>query len=356
MKIKKLYLHHFRNHKKREFEFSPGINWIVGKNAEGKTNLVEALYVLSTGRSFRTPQIGQLIQEEEPFFFLEAQVEKEGMGQTLKISFDGEAKKVQFNAQTYSHFAPLIGLLPHILYAPEDIALVSGMPAYRRKFLDLHLSQLDPLYLHHLTRFHRALRQRNALLKQKTEETIDPWEFQMAQSASFLMERRRDLIEELSAPLQKKMLRLSSESDLLKMTYLPSLPTSCPKEMQTYWQKNRQKELHFGTTLTGPHRDDLTFSIENMPAKSHASIGQKHSILAALRLCQWEHLFARTGSPPLFSIDDFGAHLDPERQKAFEAELLQLGQVFLTSPTANRDIFPEKQIIELGKVLEISGA
>jgi DNA replication and repair protein RecF len=347
MKIKKLYLHQFRNHQKREFEFSAGINWIEGNNALGKTNLIEALYLLSTGRSFRTPQIGQLIQENEPFFFLEAHFEKDRVDQVLKVSFDGEVKKVQFNVHTHSHFAPLIGLLPHILYAPEDCALISGMPAYRRKFLDLHLSQLDTLYLHHLARFHRALRQRNALLKQKSEAVIDPWEYQMAQSASFLMRKRKEFIEELGGPLEEKMLALSSQKDRLTISYLPSLSFDCPKQIEEHWRRNRAKELLFGSTLTGPHRDDLTFLIDHLPAKSHASVGQKHSIIAALRLCQWKHLYAHTGYAPLFSIDDFGAHLDPKRQKAFEAELLRLGQVFLTSPIANREIFPEKQIIRL---------
>jgi len=148
--LRRLYLHHFRNYTQAEFTFSPGVNWICGKNAQGKTNLLEAIYLLSTGRSFRTHILSQLIQKEAGFFYIEAEIEKEGVSQTLKVSFDGETKKVEINATSYSNFSSLLGLLPHVLYAPEDISVVAGTPSHRRKFIDLHLSQIDPLYLHHL--------------------------------------------------------------------------------------------------------------------------------------------------------------------------------------------------------------
>lgn len=347
MWVKKLYLHHFRNYSQAEVHFSPGVNWITGKNGQGKTNLLEALYLLSTGRSFRTPQLGQLIQKGAPFFYIEAEIEKEGVTQTLKLSFDGENKKVQHNASTYAHFAPLIGLLPHVLYAPEDIALVAGIPLCRRKFLDLHLAQFDPLYLHHLARYHKALRQRNELLKKRSEEAIDPWEEMMAQSAQYLIEKRALMIGELEGPLNECVQSLSHGADSIGIYYKSSTPE---------WQKNRKRELHIGTTLSGPHRDDVQFEIQGLSAKSFASEGQKHSIIAALRLCQWDHLYEHTGSPPLMSIDDFGAHLDQGRQAKFQEQLK--GQIFLTSPNESPEIFPNKQIIQvdLGQVSHVGSA
>jgi len=347
MFVKKLYLHHFRNYTQAEVHFSPGVNWITGKNGQGKTNLLEALYLLSTGRSFRTAQLSQLIQKGASFFYIEAEIEKEGVTQTLKVSFDGENKKVQHNTSTYTHFAPLIGLLPHVLYAPEDIALVAGLPLFRRKFLDLHLAQFDPLYLHHLARYHKALRQRNELLRRKIEEAIEPWEEMMTQSAQYLIEKRTQMIQELEGPLSECVRSLSIGADTIGIQYKSSSPE---------WQKNRRRELHVGTTLSGPHRDDVHFEIEGLSAKSFASEGQKHSIIAALRLCQWEHLYAQTGSPPLMSIDDFGAHLDQGRQAKFQEQLK--GQIFLTSPNESPQIFPDKQIIEiqLGQVSHIGSA
>jgi DNA replication and repair protein RecF len=352
MWVKKLYLHHFRNYTQAEIHFSPGVNWITGKNGQGKTNLLEALYLLSTGRSFRTYQLSQLIQKGASFFYLEAEIEKEGVNQTLKLSFDGENKKVQYNASTYSHFTPLIGLLPHVLYAPEDIALIGGAPLFRRKFLDLQLAQLDPLYLHHLARYHKAMRQRNELLKRKTEEAIDPWEEMMAHSAEYLMQQRTEMIAQLQGPLNEKMQEISDGADPIEIHYQSSLKQG--DDFLKYWQKTRRKDLHIGTTLSGPHRDDVHFSMQGLSAKAFASEGQKHSIIASLRLCQWKHL----SGMPLMSIDDFGAHLDQGRQTKFEQQLATLGQIFLTSPNPSYEIFPHKQMIEIssGQVFHIGSA
>lgn len=356
MTLKRLYLHHFRNYTKEEITFSPGVNWITGKNAQGKTNLLEAIYLLSTGRSFRTSQLSQLIQSGSSYFYIEAEIEKEGVSQTLKISFDGETKKVQFNANSYSHFTPLIGLLPHVLYAPDDIALVSGAPTFRRKFLNVHLSQINPLYLHHLARYHKAMRQRNDLLKKKSEVAIEPWEESMAISAAYLIEKRAEMIQELHQPLSKHMEALSGARDTLDIEYAHSLALRPPEELRDGWKKSRKKELHVGATLSGPHRDDLNFLIGGVSAKAFASVGQKHSILAALRLCEWDHFLEHSGEKPLLSIDDFGSHLDEERQAHFQSRVTDLGQTFLTSPTALPDVFPGKTLIEIGsgQVFEIS--
>ena len=358
MCIKKLYLHHFRNYTQVEISFSPGVNWICGKNAQGKTNLLEAIYLLSTGRSFRTHLLNQLIQQGAGFFYIEAEIEKEGVSQNLKLSFDGETKKVEHNATTYSHFSPLLGLFPHVLYAPEDIAVIAGTPSSRRKFLDLHLSQIDPLYLHHLARYHKAMRQRNELLKIKSEETIEAWEMAMAQNADYLLEKRKDLIQELKKPLLEKMHNLSAGNDPLEIQYQSTLSGKNSEELFQHWQKSRKKELHIGTTLYGPHRDDVYFSIKGLSTKSYASIGQQHSAAAALRLCLFEHLKEYTGDSPLFSVDDFGSHLDSTRQNRFQEELTNLGQIFLTSPNANPEIFPEKNILEIvsGDVLKVGSS
>ena len=354
--LKKLYLQNFRNYTEAEIVFSPGVNWFTGKNAQGKTNLLEAIYLLSCGRSFRTSQLSQLIQTGARYFYIEAAFEKDGVHQSLKLTFDGESRKAQINATSYPHFTPLIGLLPMVLYAPEDVALVGGAPSHRRKFLDLHLAQVDPLYLHHLARFHRSLKQRNELLKKRSEETIEPWEEMMAQSAFYLMNKRETLVVSLEDPLKEMLLAISSGCDELKLEYQPSLPYSSPAELAQALRKNRRKELHVGATLYGPHRDDVFFSINGLGAKAYASIGQKHSILAALRLCSWDHLKEQTGEIPFFGIDDFGAHLDRQRQHNFEDKLQSLGQIFLTSPSASRDIFPDKHILEIasGEILQVS--
>lgn len=184
--LKRLYLHHFRSYERKEFSFQPGINVIRGDNARGKTNLLEAVYLLSTGRSFRTVQLTDLIRHGEPFFYLEADFSTGPVTQHLKVSFDGQVKRVEHDGATYSQFTPLLGLFPTVLHVPEDIELITGSPTQRRRFLDLHIAQTDPLYIFHLARYFKAMRQRNVLLRQHKEATIESWEQILVVSGQYL--------------------------------------------------------------------------------------------------------------------------------------------------------------------------
>ncbi len=342
MFIKKLYLRHFRNYQETSLELSPEINLIRGSNAQGKTNLLEALYLLGTGRSFRTPHLKELIQKDASFFFLEAEFLKDGILQHLRLSFDGQQKKLDYNNTSYAHFTNLLGLLPIVLLAPEDVLLITGAPADRRRFLDLHLAQSDPLYVHHLARYHRALKQRNFLLRKKTEATLETWETLMVTSASYLRKKRQEALASLSPLLKTFMQELSQEKDTLEIRYLPSYTEN--------YQPYRAKELFLGATLIGPHRDDLAILINEQEARSFASQGQLRSAIAALRLAQWKHLQELHLAPPLFCIDDFGIHLDAQRRELLLSKLTSFGQVFLTSPTYFENPNHPTLDIENGKV------
>jgi DNA replication and repair protein RecF len=325
MFIEKIYLHHFRNYREETFDFSSGINLICGDNAQGKTNLLEALFLVGTGRSFRTPHLKELIHKEAPFFFVEAQFNKDGIHQKVRLSFDGEIKKLETNHTSYSHFNSLLGQLPIILLAPEDILLITGPPAERRRFLDLHLAQSDPLYVYHITRYHKALKHRNFLLRQKKEEGLEPWETLMVTAATYIREKRSHLIATLMGDLQASMLALSRGKDTLEFRYHSSFTDN--------YLKHRTKELYIGSTFLGPHRDDLEIFINELPASSYSSQGQLRTAVAALRLAQWKNLAREHHTAPLFCIDDFGVHLDAERRQALLSHITTSSQVFLTSPT-----------------------
>lgn len=324
MHIESLYLHHFRNYREETFRFSPGVNLICGENAQGKTNLLEALFLVGTGRSFRTPHLKELIQQDAPFFFIEAQFSKDGIEQKVRLSFDGTTKKLETNHTSYSHFNPLLGQIPIVLLAPEDVLLISGPPLERRRFLDLHLAQSDPLYVYHITRYHKAVKHRNFLLRQKKEGGLEPWETIMVAAATYIREKRNRLVGDLKEDLLANMRLLSQDKDLLEIRYNPSFTDN--------YQKHRAKELHIGSTLFGPHRDDLELFINSLPASSFASQGQLRTAVAALRLAQWKNLAKEHHISPLFCIDDFCIHLDKERQEALLTSVASFGQVFLTSP------------------------
>lgn len=347
MLVKKLFLKDFRRFGEASFEFSPTINWIVGENAQGKTTILEALCLLSTGRSFRTAHLKELIREGCSSFWIEAEIEKDSVLQRLAISFDGETKRILHNQTSYSHFAPIIGFFPSVMLVPGDRELISGPPHLRRQFLNVHLAQSSPSYVKQLMRYHRALKQRNALLRQKITMGIEPWESVLAEAAHQLILMRAETARELRPPIDI----LSGERDHLSCEYHCSIPLDPPdticERLVTEWQKHRPKEMETGTTLIGPHRDDLRFYLGKKNAKIVASEGQKHTIAAALRLAEWQRLKEITGMPPFMAIDDFGIHLDPFRQQQLKSQLTELGQVFLSSPSPDPELLKDAAVHEI---------
>lgn len=293
---------------------------IYGRNAQGKTNLLEAIYLVATGRSFRSQNLSELICYGESFFFIEAEVVRDGVSHKVQLIFDGEQKKLAWDASVFSSFQPLLGHLPMVLYTPYDIELIMGSPQERRRFLNVHLAQSDPLYVHHLTRFWRAMKQRNCLLRKRHIPSIECWEIEMAQSAEYLTSARQKMIAELSLKElaeenQKLELRLSSLGPYLQLL-----------------QKNRAKEMELGFTLAGPHRDDFEISINGKSARNFASEGQKKTALFSLKLAEWQRLSSQIQSQALMGFDDLSASLDLERETLFRPKFRELGQVFVTTP------------------------
>jgi DNA replication and repair protein RecF len=310
------------------------MNAICGGNGQGKTNLLEAIYLLSTGRSFRSNHLQELISHGKNFFYIEANILKDGIDQTLSFYYDGREKKICHQKNLCNSFSALLGLLPSVLHAPDDRDLLSGAPSIRRRFLNIHLSQEDPLYTHHLSRFFLALKQRNFLLKTKNTKTLPVWEEEMAISAEYLIKKRGELLQELNAILPAYLSELAKE-EKISLRYQPSFskdPPTCANYRELL-EKNRAKELYFGATFIGPHRDDWAIYFQEKQASAYASEGQKKSFLLGLRLSEWKRLSKIVGEPILMHLDDVAIHLDPKRQSLLQPLLSELSQVFFTSPT-----------------------
>ncbi|MBU6384026.1 MAG: DNA replication and repair protein RecF [Verrucomicrobia bacterium] len=325
MHLKSLYLRNFRNYAEAQFSFADKLNIVYGDNAQGKTSLLEAIYLIATGRSFRTDTLSDLIRSGESFFFLEAHILRDAILQRVQVSFDGQTRKVQLDATTYATFHPLLGILPTVLYTPYDLELISGSPMERRRFLNLHLAQSDPIYVHHLTRFWRAMKQRNCLLRSKTLDGIECWEAEMVSSAEYIGKARAEMIQELDLP------KLVAERQELQLQL-----SANPKTYLQTLHKNRGKEMELGLTLVGPHRDDLTILIDGKPARMFASEGQKKTTIAALKFAEWDRLSRRVGAPALICFDDLSGALDDARQALIQERLSTLGQVFITTPQTPR--------------------
>ena len=362
MHLKRILLRNFRSYAQNEVFFSPSINFIQGKNGQGKTNLLEAIYLISTGRSFRTHNLSDLISFGERFFYLEAEFEKEGVSQTLTIYYDQNGRKVQHNETAYSTLHSLLGIIPSILLAPDDLSLITGSPSERRRFLDLHIAQTDPSYLYHLGRYFKAMKQRNHLLRSPSLSTISAWEQMMAQSASELVAKRKQAVSELGSKLKKWVDLLSQNQDEIQLHYhtSPAALIDAPSivdYLQKGFEKMRPKEKEIGNTLIGPHRDDLSIQLSHKSAKSFSSEGQKRGCISAIRFAEWEQMSAVLTHKPLLGIDDFGIQLDAGRQNQLKSHLSQFKQVFLTSPLFTKeDLHPLSSYkvlqIEKGNILE----
>jgi DNA replication and repair protein RecF len=338
MMIKKIYLRDFRNYREAKIAFSPRSNTIWGENAQGKTNLLEALYICVTGRSFRTQHLKDLIRFGASAFYLEILFDKQGIEQTLKFSFDGKERKIVYNATPLSSLSALLGIIPGVILSPEDRALIKGGPSLRRQFLDLLISQAKPLYLHHLSRYLRAMKQRNVLLKERSFNNIAVWEEHMATTAAILTQMRAQTISELNPLFQSETLGADQLELIYRSPAWASARENC-EQLTNYFlnqfAKQRGKECDLGVTLSGPHRDDLLILVHQKEARHFASEGQQKSCTAALKLAQWKWLNAFCEKPPLFCIDDLGVSFDLARENELFQRTKGLRQVFITSARPN---------------------
>jgi DNA replication and repair protein RecF len=363
MRLKTLFLKDFRNYREALISFSPTINYIYGLNAQGKSNLLEALSLFITGSSFRTAQLQECIRFSAPSFYLELHFEKDGVEQVLKLGFDGARKRVIHNATPLKSVSSLLSILHGIIFSPEDTLLIKGAPAERRRFLDLQLSKTSPLYLHHLSRYFKAMKQRNSLLRSGAFETIAIWEEQLALSAAFLTLQRKQLIEELTPCCTRNLQLLSQGEEALELTYLSSALSKVEAKSENLKQfflerfaQLRERERLLGTTLSGPHRDELSVKINGREARNFGSEGQKRSCATALRLAEWGRLHAVVEELPFNCIDDIGVSLDFQREQILLDRVNQGGQIFLTSPREAKELPKRGTLIHLHQAEIINGS
>lgn len=340
MYLKRLILCNFRNHKKTDFHFSAFTNLIYGNNGQGKTSVLEAIYFLSTGRSFRTHNLSDLIREGQQYFYIEAHFIKDELLQKLQIYYDETTKRIQYNHINYPKLANIIGILPSVLSHPNDLALIMGVPNERRRFLDVYLSQADPLYLHHLSRYYKAMKQRNHALRMQEIKTLSIWEQIMLPSALYLMDKRIELSSYLLEPATEWLSLFSNKKDILNIYYQSSL-TKKDSSLLVKWEKNRHKDMLLKATTLGPHRDDLLFLLSGKQVKSFSSEGQKRSLIYALKLAQWNWMQKKIGYSPLLCIDDFGMQLDSQRQENLVGCFSQFKQVFICSANTIENKFQD---------------
>jgi len=329
--LAELRLRDFRNYGRLDAQFAPGFHVFLGRNAQGKTNLLEAIYLLATLRSFRGAGGAQLVRHGARGYFVGGTVVGRGTSE-VKAYWSAKERQVSLNGAPVRRLADYFGTLRAVVFCSEDVHLVKGVSRIRRRFLDLLLAQTRPDYLPLLLRYTRALRMRNALLKQSLPDEMQLAGFsdELIRLGEALMMARRALVPELSPRVSAAFARIASGADRLELEYQPAVRG----DLAVALANSRSRERALRTTVVGPHRDDLTLRVNDQPAGPYTSEGQKRTLALALKMAQAEWLTSVHGAPPVLLIDDVMGELDAARRSGFLPLLhgnhRAGGQVFMT--------------------------
>jgi DNA replication and repair protein RecF len=331
-----LRLRDFRNYPRLDVDFAPGFHVLLGDNAQGKTNILEAIYLMATLRSFRGVGGAQMIRHGAKGYFVGGQVVSQGERE-IKIYWSARERKLALDGQPVKRLADYLGVLRTVVFCTEDLQLIKGTARARRRFLDLLLAQTQPGYLPLLQRYMSAVRSRNALLKQRTldEASLESFSAELVKLGTDLIRARRELVPKFSPLARLAYRRIANDAEELRLEYLPSVKGDFAVELA----QSRARERAFRATVVGPHRDDLQLLQNEKSAAQFGSEGQKRTLAIALKLAQAEFLAGLHGSPPVLLIDDVMGELDVKRRGGFLPLLDQArktsGQVFMTCTEEN---------------------
>lgn len=321
MKIKKLALKNFRSYSDQVFEFDDKLNILVGQNAQGKTNVLEAIFYAVIGKSFRTSKEKDLIKWNENFGNIEAEFFNGYRDLSVKILFNKEKKKsVLIDGVAIHKIGELLGRTCAVFFSPNELKLVKESPEDRRKFLNIAISQTNKRYFYLLARYEKVLASRNKLLKSSSnlaviKETIDIWNRSLCDLAEKIFIERKRFIEEMTPYAEKAHEYLSGGGELLKIEYKSDFKENYSQNMFKYLEKNLEKDFKLGYTSVGVHRDDLSLFVNGEEVKIFGSQGQQRTVALSLKLAELECNKNRIGQYPILLLDDVFSELDDERRR-----------------------------------------
>lgn len=332
MYITEVSLQNFRNLAQLKIEPSEGINVIYGSNAQGKTNFLESLYFCAMGRSLRGKSDQQLIRFEEEESHIRMLVQRKQRYDRIDVHLKKDEKKgIAVNGLPVRKLGDLFGTLYAVIFSPEDLSLVKDGPGERRRFLDMELCQLSKVYYYDLQQYYRILKQRNNLLKEiqkkpQLQETLFVWDDQLAEYGERIIAARKRFLIRLDEIAAEKLSQLTGGRDHLQTIYKPNCEEGMLAEKL---RKNIDRDIYFGSTQSGPHKDDILFSIDGREVKVYGSQGQQRTTALAARLAEIDLIREETGEEPVLLLDDVFSELDENRQK-FLLQSIEGLQAFVT--------------------------
>lgn len=320
MKVKSLKLKNFRNYDLLNLDFDDSTNIFYGNNAQGKTNILEAVYLSGTTKSHRGTKDRDLIKFGEEESHLELIVDKKGMEHRIDMHLKKNSPKgIAINKVPIRRASELFGIINIVFFSPEDLNIIKNGPSERRRFMDLELSQLDKIYLNHLSNYNRIVNQRNHLLKEIKDikkdknlmETLDIWEIQLVQYGNEIIKRRKKFIEEINKIISSIHNKLTGGKEEIKLIYEPS---NGILSLEQALNKNKEKDFKIKSTSVGPHRDDISFITGTLDIRRFGSQGQQRTAALSLKLSEIELVKQAISDTPILLLDDVLSELDKYRQ------------------------------------------
>lgn len=327
MYVESIKLINFRNYINLDIKLNKNLNIFLGPNAQGKTNLLESIYISSTGKSYRTNRDRELININKNAAYIGLCVVKDEFIKYIEIKFEKDKnKRIRVNKIETDKLSELIGQINVVIFSPEDLSLVKGGPSERRNFLDNELSHIRPRYKFNLNQYNKILFQRNNLLKKARYnssclKTIDIWDRQLVSIGVSLIKDRMEFIEKLSKISTDIHKKLTESDESLTVKYLSSFDIDCEEEtISDIFQKNLKeslnKDIEKGSTSFGPHKDDIDLFINNMSCRIYGSQGQQRTTALSLKLAEVDLIKDEIGEYPILLLDDVLSELDIDRRKS----------------------------------------
>ena len=317
MYIKSIDLSNYRNYEHIHIDLDKGVNIFYGDNANGKTNILESIYLCGTTRSHRGSKDKEIIKFDNEESHIRMLFYKNDIDYQIDMHLrKDKSKGIAVNGVKLKKAAELLGILNIILFSPEDLSIIKNGPSDRRKFIDTELCQLDKVYLYNLTNYNKIVNQRNNLLKDigfhpELRETLDVWDSQLISLGNKIIERRNKFVEELNEIIFVIHKNLTGEKENLIIKYEPNIKI---EEFEEKLFNNREKDIKYKLTSVGPHRDDFDFYINDNDAKKYGSQGQQRTIALSLKLAEIKLVEKLTGNTPVLLLDDVLSELDSNRQ------------------------------------------
>lgn len=355
MYVKEISLRDFRNYQQLNLEFHNKVNLILGQNAQGKTNLLEAIYMASMGKSFRTSKDSEMISFGKDFARIEVHAVKETADTQVELILSKESKKsAKVDGVRIKKASELLDNIYMVIFSPEDLKIVKEEPEKRRKFIDRELCQLRPRYYDHLFHYKKILMQRNAYLK---ETAIDPgvldiWDTQLSRYGASLMKMREEFIKKINVISRNIHNSITNKKESLEILYNPNIKISdclADEPLETYFyqqlKKSFSQDIRQRTTTRGPHKDDLEFYVNEINVRNFGSQGQQRTTALSLKLAELNLIREETGEEAILLLDDVMSELDLERQE-FLVKSLSSVQLFITTtelPFGLTEKFPENK-------------